>query len=206
MNLGLLHPPMGSKQVDLSAYKATGFDRGASVLKEGLWLLVSLFLFRLCPLKLSALKRLMLECFGARVGKGVVIKPGARITFPWKLTLGDHVWIGEDSWLLNLAPVTIESHVCISQRAFLCAGSHDYKSPRFDLIVKPIVIERGAWLGAGAFVGPGVRVGSHAVLTANSVTAKDLEPFGIYQGNPAVLVRRRVISEEDRACFGMADL
>ena len=199
MNLGLLHPPMGSKQVDLSAYKAIGFDRGASVFKEGLWLLVSLFLFRLCPLKLSALKRLMLECFGARVGKGVVIKPGARITFPWKLTLGDYIWLGEDSWLLNLASVTIESHVCISQRAFLCAGSHDYNSPRFDLIVKLINIEGGAWFGAGAFVGPGVRVGSHAVLTANSVTAKDLEPFGIYQGNPAVLVRRRVISEEDRA-------
>ena len=80
MNLGLLHPPMGSKQVDLSAYKAIGFDRGASVFKEGLWLLVSLLLFRLCPLKLFALKRLMLECFGAKVGKGVVIKPGARIT------------------------------------------------------------------------------------------------------------------------------
>src|SRR5205823_6232255 len=92
MNLGLLHPPMGSKQVDLSAYKAIGFDRGASVLKEGLWLLVSLFLFRLCPLKLFALKRLMLECFGARVGKGVVSSRVRALRFrgslPWEITYG----------------------------------------------------------------------------------------------------------------------
>lgn len=183
---------MASNQVDLSIYENAGFDRGAGVLKEGLWLLVSLLLFRLCPLSLSEFKRLVLRCFGAKVGKGVVIKPNVRITFPWRLTVGDHVWLGEDSWLLNLAPVTIGGHVCISQRAFLCTGSHDYKSPTFDLIVKPIVVERGAWLGAGVWVGPGVRIGSHAVLTANSVTAKDLEPFGIYQGNPAVLVRKRV--------------
>jgi putative colanic acid biosynthesis acetyltransferase WcaF len=186
---------MRFQEVDLSAYKQVGFERGAGVFKEGLWVLISLSLFRLCPLKLSALKVFVLKSFGAKIGKGVVIKPSVRVTFPWRLTLGDHVWLGEDAWLLNLAPITIENHVCISQGAFLCTGSHDYKSPRFDLIVKPIVVERGAWISAGAFVGPGVRIGGHAVLTANSVTAHDLEPFGIYQGNPATFVRRRVIGE-----------
>ncbi len=184
---------MAANQVDLSVYKTVGFERGAGVLKEGLWLVVSLILFRLCPFKLSALKRAVLRGFGAQVGAGVVIKPDVRITFPWKLSLGDHVWLGEGSWLLNLAAITIESHACISQRAFLCAGSHDYKSPTFDLLVKPICIEQGAWIGAGAWVGPGVRVGSHAVLTANSVAAKDLDAYGIYQGNPAVCVRTRNI-------------
>ena len=127
------------------------------------------------------------------VGAGVVIKPNVRITFPWKLTLGDHVWVGEECWLLNLAPILVESHVCISQRAFLCSGSHNYKSRTFDLILKEIKIERGVWIGAGAWMGPGVRAGSHAVLTACSVATKDLEPYGIYQGNPAVLVRKRKI-------------
>jgi putative colanic acid biosynthesis acetyltransferase WcaF len=186
-----------SNRVDLSAYKATGFDRGAGVLKEGLWLVVSLFLFRLCPFKFSALKRSVLRLFGAKVGTGVVIKPDVRITFPWKLELGDYVWLGEGCWLLDLAPITIESHACISQRGFLCAGSHDYKSPSFDLRVRPISIERGAWVGAGAWVGPGVRMGDHSVLTANSVAAEDLEPSGIYRGNPALLIRHRVISSEE---------
>ncbi|HEX8999834.1 MAG TPA: colanic acid biosynthesis acetyltransferase WcaF, partial [Blastocatellia bacterium] len=86
---------MASNQVDLSIYKTVGFERGASVLKEGLWLVVSLLLFRLCPFKFSGLKCSMLRWFGAKVGAGVVIKPDVRITFPWKLTLGDHVWVGE---------------------------------------------------------------------------------------------------------------
>ena len=185
---------MAHEQVDLSTFQARGLDRSASAVKESLWLLVSLLVFRLCPFSFSALKRTLLRIFGARVGKNVVIKPNVQITFPWKLTLGDHVWLGEGAWLLNLAPVSIESHVCISQRAFLCTGSHDYKSPSFELIVKPIVVERGAWVGAGAWVGPGVRIHSHAVLTANSVASRDLEAFGVYQGNPSVMARRRVIT------------
>jgi putative colanic acid biosynthesis acetyltransferase WcaF len=180
-----------SVEVDLSAYSPGSFERGASSLREAIWLLVSLALFQLCPLKLSGLKRAVLRCFGASVGRGVVFKPGVKITFPWKLTLGDHVWLGEESWLLNLAPISIESNVCISQRAFLCSGNHNYKSPTFDLITKPIRVERGAWIGASVFVAPGVTVGAHAVLTAGSVATKDLQPCGIYQGNPAVFIKKR---------------
>jgi putative colanic acid biosynthesis acetyltransferase WcaF len=165
-------------------------------LKEGLWLIVSLVLFRLCPFSFSALKRLMLRAFGARIGRGVVIKPCVTITFPWKLTIGDHVWLGEECWLLNLERITIGNNVCISQRAFLCTGNHNYKSPTFDLITRPITVEDGAWIGAGAWVGPGVTVGNHAVLAAGSIATKDLEPFGIYQGNPAVLVKQRVIERQ----------
>jgi len=180
--------------VDLSSFSTGDFDRGAGPLKEGCWILTSLFLFRLCPLKGSGLKCAVLRAFGAKIGRGVVIKPHVTITFPWKLTVGDHVWLGEECWLLNLAPIVIESHVCISQRAFLCTGNHNYKSPAFDLIVKPIQVEAGAWIGAGAFVGPGVTVGNHAVLAAGSIATKNLEPFGIYQGNPAVLIKQRIIS------------
>jgi putative colanic acid biosynthesis acetyltransferase WcaF len=181
-------------RVDLSKYTNPRFDRGASALSEALWIFTSLLLFQLCPLQLFGLKSFVLRRFGANVGQGVVIKPNVKITFPWKLTLGDHIWLGEECWLLNLDHITIADHVCISQRAFLCTGNHDYKSPVFDLIVKPIDIEDGAWIGAGALVGPGVRVGSHAVLTAGSVATNDLEPFGIYRGNPALLFKQRIIS------------
>jgi putative colanic acid biosynthesis acetyltransferase WcaF len=186
--------------VDLSSYSAARFDRGAGKVRELIWLFVSLVLFRLCPFSLSPLKRAVLRAFGARIGIGVTIKPQVKITFPWKLTIGDHVWLGEECWLLNLERITIGSNVCISQRAFLCTGSHNYKSPTFDLIVKPITLEDGCWIGASAWVGPGVTVGSHAVLAAGSVTTKALEPWGIYQGNPAVLLKQRVISATTSVC------
>src|ERR1700679_2296578 len=165
---------MPDDRMDLSGYRPTGFDRGAGKLKEGLWLLVSLVLFRLCPISLSALKRWVLRIFGAEVGRGVVIKPQVKITFPWKLRIGDSVWLGEECWLLNLERIAIGNNVCISQRAFLCTGNHNYKSSSFDLIVKPIVVKDGAWLGASCWVGPGITVGPHAVLTAGSVATTDL--------------------------------
>jgi len=184
----------GQPTVNLSRYTPGNFDRGAGVLKEALWIVVSLILFRLCPFSFSALKCFVLRAFGARVGKNVTIKPQVKITFPWKLTVGGHVWLGEECWLLNLERINLGSHVCISQRAFLCTGSHDYKRTSFNLIVKPITLENGAWLGAGCWVGPGVTVGAHAVLTAGSVAAKNLEANGIYRGNPAALVKQRIIS------------
>jgi putative colanic acid biosynthesis acetyltransferase WcaF len=170
------------------------FDRGASKWCEAAWLLVSLFLFRLCPFSLSRFKCAVLRAFGAKIGRGVVIKPQVKITFPWKLTIGDYVWLGEECWLLNLDHIIIGSHVCISQRALLCTGNHNYKSHTFDLIVKPITLEDGCWLGTGSWVGPGVKVGTHAILAAGSVATKELLPWGIYQGNPAKLIKQRVLA------------
>ncbi|MGA3266043.1 MAG: WcaF family extracellular polysaccharide biosynthesis acetyltransferase [Verrucomicrobiota bacterium] len=182
--------------LDLSKYSTGSFNRGAGPIKEGLWLIASLLLFRLCPFSFSALKRVTLRAFGARIGRNVTIKPQVKITFPWKLTIGDHVWLGEECWLLNLERITIGSNVCISQRAFLCTGNHNYQLATFDLITKPIIVDDGVWIGAGAWVGPGVTVGTHAVLSACSAATKNLEPFGIYGGNPAVFLRPRTITEK----------
>jgi putative colanic acid biosynthesis acetyltransferase WcaF len=183
-----------SLPVDLSRYTTGQFDRGAGLVKESLWLVVSLILFRLCPFSFSALKGMVLRAFGADIGRNVTIKPQVKITFPWKLAVGDHVWLGEECWLLNLERIVIGKNVCISQRACLCTGNHDYSSQTFNLMVKPISVEDGAWLGAGCWVGPGVMIASHAVLTLGSVATKNLAANGIYRGNPAVLVKQRVIS------------
>lgn len=177
--------------IDLSRFDNRAFDRGSGTVKEALWLVVRQLMFEWFPFGAYALKAAILRSFGAKVGRGVVIKPGVKITFPWKLELGDHVWLGEECWLLNLDRITIASHVCVSQRAMLCTGSHDYTSPTFELVVKPIRVEQGAWIAADAWVGPGVTVGTHAVLGAGSVATRDLEPFGIYQGNPAAKTRVR---------------
>jgi putative colanic acid biosynthesis acetyltransferase WcaF len=100
----------------------------------------------------------VLRWFGAKIGEGVVIRGRVNITFPWKLEIGDHVWIGDEVLVLSLDRVVIGSNVCISQRAFLCTGSHDFRKVTFDLITEPIVIGNGCWIAAGAFIGPGAVV------------------------------------------------
>lgn len=182
-------------EVDLSRYDSSGFDRGAGRLVEFFWLVVRRAFFEPSWLPASRLRGWLLRRFGAVVGRNVVIKPGVKITFPWRLRIADNVWIGEDVWLHNLVPITIGDNVCISQRAFLCTGNHDYSSRTFRLLVSPIGIEAGAWIGAAAWVGPGVTVGTHAVLTAGSAAAHDLLPYTVYRGNPAVPIRKRTIAQ-----------
>ncbi|MGJ8696664.1 MAG: WcaF family extracellular polysaccharide biosynthesis acetyltransferase [Verrucomicrobiaceae bacterium] len=170
---------------DLSTYNAEGFDRGAPRWKEALWWLVRALIF-LMPVPFpSAWKVALLRLFGAEVGTGVVIRPGCSISFPWRLKIGDHVWLGEDVLILSLAEVRIGSHCCVSQRAFLCTGSHDHGKKSFDLITKPIVLEESVWVGAQAFVGPGVRVGEGTTLGAGAVVLKDQPAHILATGNPA---------------------
>ena len=137
----------------------------------------------------------MLRLFGAKIGKGLVIKPKVNIKYPWFLEIGDHVWIGEEVWIDNLTLVKIESNVCISQGAMLLTGNHNYKKSSFDLITGQITLEDGVWIGAKSVVCPAVTCHSHSVLAVGSIATKDLEPYTIYQGNPAQPIRKRIISE-----------
>lgn len=176
---------------DLSRYDNRSFDRGAPRWKEALWLVVSALFFQHSLAVWNGAKIRLLRLFGARIGRGVLVKPRVTIKFPWKLTIGDHVWIGEGVWVDNLAEVRLGSHVCVSQGAMLLTGNHDYAKPTFDLITAPIGVEDGAWIGARALVCPGVTLRTGAVLAAGSVATADLEAYGVYQGNPAVFKRRR---------------
>jgi putative colanic acid biosynthesis acetyltransferase WcaF len=182
-------------QVRLRDFDNSGFDRGRSKLIEALWITMST-LFVESRLPGSAHRRLLFRLFGARIGKRAVIKPGVRVKFPWRLSIGDDSWIGEDVWIDNLDQVTIGRDCCVSQGAYLCTGSHDWTSPFFDLIAKPITIGNGAWIAAKASLGPGAAAGDGAVLTMGSVGLSYLEPWGIYQGVPATFVKRRTISPE----------
>src|SRR6266404_1851800 len=152
--------------MDLSIYDNSDFDRGAPRWKEAAWVLIRCLFFQ-NPLPWpSALRVALLRAFGANIGNGVVIRANVNISFPWRLAVGNHVWIGEDVGILSLAQVTIESNVCISQRAYLCTGSHDFRKDDFKLKVAPIVVRSGSWIAAMAFIAPGVEIGAGAVVSA----------------------------------------
>ena len=181
-----------STRVRLDLFDAKeGLDRGRPFWSEALWYFTKCLIF-LPPWPIpSKVKRWILRLFGARVGIGVVIKPRVNIHFPWKLEVGDHSWIGEEVFILNFEPVRIGAHCCVSQRAFLCAGNHDYRRAEMPYRNRPIAIGSGAWVGAQTFIGPGVSIGVDTVITAGSVVTKDLPANSICRGNPCLRFRDR---------------
>jgi putative colanic acid biosynthesis acetyltransferase WcaF len=155
------------------------------------WSLINYFIFNSALPWPQSFKSALLRLFGAKVGQGLVLKIKVRIKYPWRLIIGDHCWIGEDVWIDNLEQVTIGNHVCLSQGALLLTGNHDYSKPDFPYRLGKITLEDGTWIGACSVVCPGVTARSHAILTVNSVATRDMEPWMIYSGNPAIPVRNR---------------
>lgn len=181
-----------NKNSDLSKYNNNNFKAG-NILLRFLWYFINIIIFKSSLFPFNSLKLFLLRLFGCSLGIGVVIKPNVNIKYPWKLSLGNYVWIGEQVWIDNLDNVTIGNHVCISQGAILICGSHDYKKPSFDLITKEIILNDGVWVGTKSIILPGVVAESHAILSAGSVMSKNLENYTIYRGNPAKKVGLRTI-------------
>jgi len=179
--------------IDLSRPDSRELVRGRSRFVELLWILLGAPVLASRLMLSARVRSALLRLFGAKIGKQMYMKPGVRVKFPWYLTVGDYCWIGEDVWIDNLAPVSIASHVCVSQGAYLCTGNHDWSKPNLRLFTRPITLQRGCWVGARTLVGPGVTVREGAILTAGGVATKDLQAFGIYSGNPAVFVKQRVV-------------
>ncbi len=168
-----------------------GLNRGKSKFCEVLWYVVKCCFF-LTPLPWpTKMKKILLRLFGAKVGKGGNIKPRVNIHFPWKLEIGDHVWIGEEVFILNFEPVILGNQVCVSQRAFLCTGNHDFKSPFFDYRNASVKVSDGVWIGASAFIGPGVNIGEECVVMAGSIATKSLRAKFICRGNPCEEIKYR---------------
>ena len=178
--------------VDLSNYNNDWYQPG-SAFKRTSWYYINILFIKNSLLPFSGLKVFLLRLYGAKIGKGVMIKPSVNIKYPWFLTIGDHCWIGEKAWIDNLGPVTIGAHSCLSQGALLLSGNHDFSKEGFDLMIEPIVLEEGVWIGAQAVVCGGATCKSHAVLTAGSVASGELNAFSIYRGNPAEFVKLRVM-------------
>ena len=160
---------------NLAGFTGAGYDKGRSLPVQALWFAVLnlVWVKWWCP---SKVRVLLLRLFGAQVGTGVLIRHRARVHWPWKLSIGDHSWIGEDVWMMNLEPLTIGADVCVSQGARLICGSHDRRSPTFEFDNGPIVVEDGVWIAAGATVLRGTVVGRGAVVGAGAVVAGRIEP------------------------------
>ncbi|WP_083993574.1 WcaF family extracellular polysaccharide biosynthesis acetyltransferase [Picosynechococcus sp. PCC 8807] len=186
--------------IHLDRYTTGNYTPGASFLRQLLWFFIGDPVVRTRLIPLSSFKVWVLRRFGATIGQGVRLKPGVRVKFPWRLTIGDHCWIGENTWFDNLAPITLADHVCISQDVYLCTGNHDWSDPTFKLITRAIHIERGSWLGARSSIAPGVTIGEGAVLCLGSVALRSLDPMTIYGGNPAIALKPRIIHLQCEDC------
>jgi putative colanic acid biosynthesis acetyltransferase WcaF len=179
---------------DLSAYNNSWYKPG-SPLKRFFWHYTNSIFFKSGFFPIYRLKVFLLRLFGAKVGKGVLVKPFVNIKYPWFLAIGDHVWIGENVWIDCYTTVTIGNNVCISQGALLITGNHDHSKTGFDLFIKKITIEDGVWIGANAVVCPGITCKSHSVLAVGAIATRDLEPYSVYSGNPAEKIKQRIIQK-----------
>lgn len=184
---------MLQNKTELRNYNMGGYSPGSSI-NWVLWFLVSsVFVKSYQPFYF--LRKFSLKMFGAKIGKRVVLKPGIIVKFPWFLEVGDDVWIGERVWIENQGLVKIGNNVCLSQDSKIITGNHNYAKSTFDLMVKGVTLEEGTWIGARAVVCPGVTCKSHSVLSVGSIATNDLDAYSIYQGNPAMKIRDREISE-----------
>ena len=177
------------KWQQLNNFKLPIKFRGKSFWYVQLWWSTQSILFKLSPQFMYPWRRTLLRLFGAKIGKNVIIRPSAHIQFPWKLKIGNDSWIGDEVVLYNLGNITIGSNAVISQRSYLCSGSHDYTNLEFQISNAPIIIEDEAWLATDVFIGPGVTIGRGAVIGARSSVFKSLEGGKVYAGSPIKFIK-----------------
>ncbi|MDM9384892.1 hormogonium polysaccharide biosynthesis acetyltransferase HpsU [Chlorogloeopsis sp. ULAP01] len=170
--------------IDLRKYDQSWFDRGRPGWYVLLWWFVQAIAFPLTFHPFNNLRCALLRLFGARIGKGVLIRPTARFTYPWKITIGDYSWIGDDVVLYSLDYIHIGEHCVVSQKSYLCTGSHDIHDPSFGLTTASIYIGNGAWIAADCFIAPGVKIGANAVIGARSSVFSDIPSGQVGWGTP----------------------
>ena len=176
---------------NLSQFSLPKCFRGRSPLYVQFWWVIQKTLFGYSPQFAYRWRAWLLRCFGAQVGNGTVIRPSVKITYPWKLRIGDYSWIGDDVVLYSLGEIEIGENAVVSQRSYLCAADHDYCQVDFPIQAKKVTIGPQAWLAADVFVAPGVTIGEGAVIGARSSVFKDMPAGMVCMGHPCVPVKKR---------------
>ena len=176
---------------DLKLFNIPPNFRGRNGIVVQLWWLVQALLFHPSPQVLYGWRRFLLRLFGAKIGRNVIIRPSATITYPWKVTIKDYSWIGDNVTLYSLGEIKIGANSVISQQTYLCAGTHNYNSSAFDIYSPEITIEDEVWIATDVFVAPGVTIGVGAVVGARSSVFKTIEGGWVYGGNPLKKIKLR---------------
>ena len=166
--------------------------RAKNAVTVQLWWIIQSTIFAGSPQFLYGWRRFLLRLFGAKIGKNVIIRPSAKITYPWKLTIGDYSWIGDNVDLYTLGEIKIGKNTVISQKSYLCAASHDYTKDTFDIYDQKIIIEDEVWIATDVFIAPGTTIGKGAVIGARSTVLGDMPAGMVCVGYPAKPVKPRI--------------
>lgn len=183
-------------KIDLSKYNQSWYSRGRSSLVVLMWWFIQGTIFRFSIHNMYGWRNFLLRLFGAQVGKSVQIRASAKFTYPWKVSIGDYSWIGDNVQFYSLDTISVGKNCIVSQESYLCTGSHNIKDPYFGLITRPIVIKDGAWVASDVFVYPGVTIHEMAVVAARSTVTKDIPVKEVYAGSPAKFIKNRFEEEE----------
>ncbi|USR91626.1 hormogonium polysaccharide biosynthesis acetyltransferase HpsU [Phormidium yuhuli AB48] len=182
--------------VDLRRYDQSDYDRGRSGVYVLLWWLVQAIAFPLSPHFANGFRCWLLRRFGATVGEGVIVRPTARFTYPWKVHIGDYCWIGDDVVFYSLDEICLGHHCVVSQKSYLCTGSHDIGDRRFGLKTNPIILGNGVWVATDCFVAAGVTIGSNTVVGARSSVFGNLPAGYVCLGSPCRAKSPRTMTED----------
>ena len=167
--------------------------RGKNALIIQFWWIIQSTFFACSPQFFYGWRRFLLRLFGAKVGKNVIIRPSAKITYPWKLSIGDNAWVGDNVVLYTLGEIEIGKNSVISQKSYLCTASHDYTKETFDIYQKKIIIENEVWIATDVFIAPGITIGAGAVIGARSSVLNDMPAGMICVGYPAKPIKPRIV-------------
>ncbi|MEP5338909.1 MAG: putative colanic acid biosynthesis acetyltransferase [Algibacter sp.] len=176
---------------NLNLYRTPRGFRGRSKIFVQTWWVVHALLFKPSPQVLYGWRRFLLRIFGARIGRSVIIRPNVQITYPWKVKIGDYSWIGDDVVLYSLGEIEIGKNTVVSQKSYLCTGTHDYKKIDFPIEAKKITIEDSCWLATDVFVAPGITIKKGCIVGARSSVFNNLQEMKVYIGNPAKPIKDR---------------
>jgi putative colanic acid biosynthesis acetyltransferase WcaF len=180
------------KYQDLKKFKVTKGFRGRSKVIVQLWWIVENTFFAMSPQFLYGWRRFLLRLFGAQVGRGVLIRSTAKFTYPWKVSIGDYSWIGEQTVFYSLDEIRIGTHVAIAHGVYFNTGLHDYTKKEFTILSKKIIIGDECWITNDVYIAPGVIIGRGTVVGARSSVYKDLPSNKVCIGNPVKIVRNRI--------------